>query len=71
MFDILLVKVFFNVTKLFEIFLVDFSLFKDEVHTDNMIVMLTFILYSFSILIELFINLSLISPSLVAIGKFT
>ena len=71
MFDILLVRVFFNVTKLFEIFLVDFSLFKDEVHTDNMIVMLTFILYSFSILIELFINLSLISPSLVAIGKFT
>ena len=71
MFDILLVRVFFNVTKLFEIFLVDFSLFKDEVHTDNMIVMLTFILYSFSILIELFINLSLISPSLVAIGQFT
>ena len=71
MFGILLVRVFFNVTKLFEIFLVDFSLFKDEVHTDNMIVMLTFILYSFSILIELFINLSLISPSLVAIGKFT
>ena len=71
MFGILLVRVFFNVTKLFEIFLVDFSLFKDEVHTDNMIVMLTFILYSFSILIELFINLSLISPSLVAIGQFT
>ena len=67
MFGILLVRVFFNVTKLFEVFLVDFSLFKDEVHTDNMIVMLTFILYSFSILIELFINLSLISPSLVAI----
>ena len=71
MFSILLVRVFFNVTKLFEIFLVDFSLFKDEVHTDNMIVMLTFIFYSFSILIELFINLSLISPSLVAIGQFT